>query len=89
MKIEENLVTPLFVTNKKIATYICGFATKAPNRLINYLFEKTNVKILNAVALTRNISSNRVIEKSGFNFISSIEIENEEYHYYQLSKQIF
>jgi RimJ/RimL family protein N-acetyltransferase len=50
------------------------------------LFEKTKVEELNAIALIRNISSNRVIQKCGFDFLNIIELENEKYNYYKLSK---
>jgi len=67
--------------------YRCkGYTTQAAKGLIKYLFEKTNVMELNAIALTYNIPSNRVIQKCGFNYISSIEIENQEFCYYKLSK---
>lgn len=63
-----------------------GYATKATKGLINYLFEKTNVDVLNAIALINNIASNKVIEKCGFIYLSEQEIENQLYNHYQLSK---
>jgi RimJ/RimL family protein N-acetyltransferase len=63
-----------------------GYTTQAAQGMIKYLFEKTNVEILNAVALIHNISSNRVIQKCGFDFLNSIEIKNENYNYYRLTK---
>ncbi|MBU5310661.1 GNAT family N-acetyltransferase [Tissierella carlieri] len=63
-----------------------GYTTQAAQGLIRCLFENTNIEVLNAIALTHNIPSNRVIQKCGFSYISSIEIENEEFHYYKLSK---
>lgn len=63
-----------------------GYATKAVKGLINFLFENTNLEILNAIALTQNISSNRVIQKTGFNYIGDIDIENQTYHHYTLHK---
>lgn len=67
--------------------YRCkGYTTQAAQGLIKYLFENTNVEELNTIALTHNIPSNRVIRKCGFNFISSIEIDNEEFYHYKLSK---
>jgi RimJ/RimL family protein N-acetyltransferase len=63
-----------------------GYTTQAAQGMIKHLFEKTNVEILNAVALINNISSNRVIQKCGFVFFNSIEIENENYNYYKLTK---
>lgn len=64
-----------------------GYTTKAAKGLINFLFEKTNLEQLNAVALTHNISSNRVIQKIGFRFIGDIEIKNQKYHHYTLHKR--
>ncbi|MSU02516.1 GNAT family N-acetyltransferase [Tissierella sp. DSM 105185] len=63
-----------------------GYTTQAAEGLVKYLFENTNVEVLNAIALTRNIPSNRVIQKCGFEYINIIEIENEEFHHYKLSK---
>ena len=63
-----------------------GYTSKADKGLINYLFEKTNVELLNTVVLTQNVSSKRVIEKSGFNFVGEIEIENQKYYHYTLYK---
>jgi RimJ/RimL family protein N-acetyltransferase len=63
-----------------------GYATLASKGLINYLFEKTNVEYLNALALIENAPSNRVIEKCGFDFFRCIKIDNELYNYYTLNK---
>lgn len=63
-----------------------GYTTQAVQGLVKYLFESTNAEVLNAIALTHNIPSNRVIKKCGFSYINSIEIENEEFHHYKLSK---
>ncbi|GAB6430819.1 GNAT family N-acetyltransferase [Bacillus luti] len=63
-----------------------GYATKATKGMIEYLFENTNVTILNAIALISNIASNKVIEKSGFTYKSQQTIENQLYNHYQLSK---
>ncbi|PGZ61497.1 GNAT family N-acetyltransferase [Bacillus cereus] len=63
-----------------------GYATKATKGMSDYLFENTNVTILNAIALISNIASNKVIEKSGFTYKSQPTIENQLYNHYQLSK---
>jgi [ribosomal protein S5]-alanine N-acetyltransferase len=63
-----------------------GYTTQAVQRLISYLFENTNVEILNAIALTNNTPSNRVIEKCGFRYIDNLEIGNREFYHYKLSK---
>jgi RimJ/RimL family protein N-acetyltransferase len=63
-----------------------GYTTQAAQGIIKYLFENTNVEVLNAIALLRNIPSNRVIQKCGFEFQNIIEIDNEKYNYYKLSK---
>ncbi|EJV94052.1 Acetyltransferase [Bacillus toyonensis] len=47
-----------------------GYATKATKGLIDYLFKKTNVNVLNAIALIKNVPSNKVIEKCGFTYMS-------------------
>ncbi|HDR7282144.1 GNAT family N-acetyltransferase [Bacillus paranthracis] len=60
-----------------------GYATKG---LINYLFEKTNVDLLNAIALINNVASNKVIEKCRFTYLGQQTIENQIYNHYILSK---
>jgi RimJ/RimL family protein N-acetyltransferase len=62
-----------------------GYTTQAAQGLIKFLFENTKVNELSAIALTRNIPSNRVIHKCGFDFLNIIELENEKYNYYNLS----
>jgi RimJ/RimL family protein N-acetyltransferase len=66
-----------------------GYATKASKGLIEYLFTNTNSEIINAVALINNVSSNKVIEKCGFNYLGQQTIENEIYNHYVLSKSEF
>ncbi|MBS4191991.1 GNAT family N-acetyltransferase [Bacillus sp. FJAT-49705] len=63
-----------------------GYTTKAAKGLINYLFENTNVELLNAVARIDNVSSNKVIQKIGFHFIGDIEIKEQKYYHYTLHK---
>ncbi|MGG1330134.1 GNAT family N-acetyltransferase [Bacillus tropicus] len=61
-------------------------ATKATKGLIKYLFEKTNVDVLNAIALINNVASNKVIEKCRFTYLGQQTIENQIYNHYVLSK---
>ncbi|MCM3736785.1 GNAT family N-acetyltransferase [Bacillus anthracis] len=63
-----------------------GYATKASKGLIDYLFTNTNLEVINAVALINNVSSNKVIEKCGFTYLSQQTIENELYNHYILNK---
>ncbi|MBD0384399.1 GNAT family N-acetyltransferase [Paenibacillus sedimenti] len=63
-----------------------GYTTQAAKGIINYLFENTNVEVLNAIAIIHNIPSNRVIQKCGFDFLNIIEIKKENYNYYNLTK---
>lgn len=63
-----------------------GYTTQAAQGIIKYLFENTNVEVLKAIALIRNKPSNRVIQKCGFEFQDVMEIENEKYNNYKLSK---
>ncbi|WP_242303873.1 GNAT family N-acetyltransferase [Bacillus cereus group sp. BfR-BA-01350] len=63
-----------------------GYATKATKGLINYLFEKTNVDLLNAIALINNVASNKVIEKCRFTYLGQQTIENQMHNHYVLSK---
>ena len=67
--------------------YTCkGYTTQAVQGLIKYMFENTNIDVLNATALVYNGPSNRVIQKCGFRLIGNMEIENQEYYYYKLNK---
>ncbi|MGE8205429.1 GNAT family N-acetyltransferase [Heyndrickxia sp. NPDC080065] len=63
-----------------------GYTTKAAKALINYLFENTDVELLNAVVLPHNVSSNKVIQKCGFHMNGNVEIEGEQYYHYILHK---
>ncbi|MCB2296171.1 GNAT family N-acetyltransferase [Clostridium tagluense] len=65
-----------------------GYTSQASQGLIKYLFERTNIEELNAIALLHNIPSNKVIQKCGFNQIGTIEVDNEEFNYYKLMKKI-
>lgn len=61
-----------------------GYTTQAVQGMIQYVFENTEVGVLNAIALLGNVPSNRVIQKSGFTFQSIIELDNEPYNHYKL-----
>ena len=63
-----------------------GYTTQAVQGLIKYMFENTNVDVLNATALTYNTPSNKVIQKCGFMLMGKMVIENEDYFYYKLNK---
>ncbi|ETT37568.1 GNAT family N-acetyltransferase [Paenibacillus sp. FSL H7-0942] len=63
-----------------------GYTTQALKGMTEYLFEHTNVEVLNAIALTTNPASNKVIQKCNFERVSSIEIEDEKYNHYRLRK---
>ncbi|WP_324659312.1 GNAT family N-acetyltransferase [Bacillus cereus] len=63
-----------------------GYATKATKGMINYLFGKTNVDHLNAIALINNVASNKVIEKFGFIYKSQQRIENQICNHYILRR---
>ena len=63
-----------------------GYATQAVQGLIKYLFENTNTDVLNATALTYNIPSNKVINKSGFSLIGTVNIEGKDYYHYKIYK---
>ncbi|PFR09722.1 GNAT family N-acetyltransferase [Bacillus anthracis] len=86
--IKEELLSP----NREIMYAISseyhnnGYATKATKGMINYLFEKTNVDLLNAIALINNVASNKVIEKCRFTYLGQQTIENQIYNHYVLSK---
>ncbi|MPM62910.1 hypothetical protein SDC9_109788 [bioreactor metagenome] len=63
-----------------------GYATQAVKSLVEYLFQNTYVEILNAMALTHNVASNRVIQKCGFRYLNDIKIGDRKFHYYKLNK---
>ncbi|TVX91641.1 GNAT family N-acetyltransferase [Paenibacillus agilis] len=64
-----------------------GYTTQAVRGLITYLFENTQVEQLIAIAHIRNVSSNKVIQKCGFQFQRDVIIESEEHHYYKLQRE--
>lgn len=59
---------------KETDEFIGWCCTGASEELIEYLFEETNVEIFNAMALTYNQPSNRVIQKCGFKYMDNIQI---------------
>lgn len=87
--IKEELKEP----NREIAYAISkhyrnrGYITKAVKGLITYLFENTDVEQLNTVVLPRNVSSSNVSQKCGFRFNGDIEIEDQTYYHYILTKE--
>ncbi|WP_430311114.1 GNAT family N-acetyltransferase [Rummeliibacillus pycnus] len=64
-----------------------GYTTKAVKGLIQYLFQHTNVKLINAVVLLHNGSSNKVIQKCGFHLKGNAEIDGEQFNHYVLKKE--
>jgi RimJ/RimL family protein N-acetyltransferase len=66
-----------------------GYATQAALGVTNYLFQNSDVSELNAIALVHNIPSNKVIQKSGFEYVAIIEIDGQTYHHYKLRKEIW
>lgn len=86
--IKEDLPKP----NREIAYAISrnyrnkGYTTKASKGMIQFLFEHTNVEVLNAVALRNNVSSNKVIQKLGFQLLGDVDIDHQTHHHYQLHK---
>ena len=64
-----------------------GYTTKAVKGLVNYLFENSDVELLNTVVLPHNVSSNKVIQKCGFHFNGIVEIEAHDYNHYILQKE--
>ncbi|CAM4238132.1 RimJ/RimL family protein N-acetyltransferase [Paenibacillus endophyticus] len=63
-----------------------GYTTQAAQGLSDYLFANTDTCELHAAALLTNEPSNRVIQKSGFVFSSTITMEGELYHHYVYGK---
>ncbi|TCZ80863.1 N-acetyltransferase [Paenibacillus albiflavus] len=86
--IKEELPPPnreiFYIISNKYANR--GFTTQAVQGFTKYLFHNTNLEELCAIALERNIASNRVIQKCGFDFLSSIDLDQENYYYYKLFK---
>ena len=86
--IKKELPAPNREINYAISKDHCckGYATKAALGMIKFLFEQTNIEHLIVIALLDNIPSNRVINKCGFRFVHKVTIKNEEYNYYDMSK---
>ncbi|UOE53853.1 GNAT family N-acetyltransferase [Bacillus sp. CMF12] len=64
-----------------------GYSTLAAKGLMGFLFEKTVLETLNAVALTSNSSSIRVLQKCGFQLSGEMEIDGEQYFHYIIRKR--
>ncbi|MGA5689770.1 GNAT family N-acetyltransferase [Cytobacillus pseudoceanisediminis] len=64
-----------------------GYSTLAAKGLMGFLFEKTVLETLNAVALTSNSSSIRVLQKCGFQHAGEMEIDGERYFHYIIRKK--
>ncbi len=64
-----------------------GYTTQGVRGLVKYLFENTDVEILNAVVLPRNEASIKVIEKCGFHYNGDVEIEDQLHNHYRLEKE--
>lgn len=64
-----------------------GYTTQAALGMVEYLFEYTDIEVLNAIALVNNIPSNKIIKKCTFEFQYVIDIEDEKYNYYTLNKK--
>ncbi|MFO1444034.1 GNAT family N-acetyltransferase [Bacillus sp. Bva_UNVM-123] len=64
-----------------------GYTTIAVKALMKYLFEKTDVELLNTIVLPHNVSSNRVIQKCGFRYNGDIKIEDQQFYHYTLTKE--
>ncbi|QYK63342.1 GNAT family N-acetyltransferase [Paenibacillus sp. S25] len=63
-----------------------GYTTQAVQGIIQYLFDNTEIKELNAIALLENGASNRVIQKSNFKFVGEIVIDDEIYNHFKIHK---
>lgn len=64
-----------------------SYTTQAIKLLIKYLFEQTNEKVLSIRVWICNLPSNIVIQKCGFKLYKNIEIENNPFNWYLLSKK--
>ncbi|MCR8641306.1 GNAT family N-acetyltransferase [Paenibacillus sp. N1-5-1-14] len=64
-----------------------GYTTQAVQGIVHYLFENTTVEVLCAIALDNNAPSNRVLQKCGFEFQDTIQIDREHYQHYRLHKK--
>ena len=64
-----------------------GYGTKASQALIQYLFEHSDTEELVATAVTYNVSSNRVLQKCGYQLEGEMMIDQKPYNCYRLTKQ--
>ena len=60
-----------------------GYATQAVRALVHYLWMQTDAVAVNAVALERNVASNKVIQKSGLSYAGLVDIEGVPHNHYQ------
>lgn len=65
-----------------------GYTTQAAIGLTRFLFQYSDIKEIIALALIVNEPSNKVIQKSGFDFVQTIEIDDQMYHQYKIKKTV-
>ena len=74
-----------FISEKYINN---GFATEAVKAITSYAFDKYGYDFVMAVVKSKNLASARVLEKSGFKYITDTEISEQNvmilFHYYRL-----
>ncbi len=59
-----------------------GYGTKAEQIAIKYAFDELGMNVVNADTVEKNIRSQHVIEKVGFNFIK----EDDCFKYYRIQR---
>ena len=63
-----------------------GYATEAAKAWLTHGFEAMNLKEIYAMTDSRNINSNNVLKKLGFNFIEKFDFMGDESDWYKITK---
>lgn len=63
-----------------------GYATEAAKACIDYGFNKMDLKEIYAMTDSRNLNSNNVLKKLGFNFIEKFDYDGDESDWFKLSR---
>jgi [ribosomal protein S5]-alanine N-acetyltransferase len=63
-----------------------GIATETAIESLKYGFEKMKLKEIFAAAHVENIASNRILRKTGFQFLETIEAFGAEHNWYRISE---
>jgi len=66
-----------------------GYATELAAALLHYGFRSLNLPVIAAIADTRNVASNRVIQKTGLVFRKTYSLDGRDIHFHSLRREAY